>query len=149
MKHINLFILSFLFCLLLNGQEKKTYKIHTVAFYNLENLFDTINDPTKFDEASPMMELKINRESIYKKKVKNMARVISEIGLDVTNNSPAIIGVSETENRAVLEDLVNDSLLLKKTMVSFIIHHLMREALMSHYYTKKNYLSLSLKVVTN
>ncbi len=114
MKPISLFILSFSCCLFLNGQEKKTYKIHTVAFYNLENLFDTINDPTKFDEASPMMELKIDRESIYKKKVRNMARVISEIGLDVTNNSPAIIGVSEVENRAVLEDLVNDSLLIKK-----------------------------------
>tara|TARA_R110002049_G_scaffold278567_1_gene457353 strand:+ start:3896 stop:4942 length:1047 start_codon:yes stop_codon:yes gene_type:complete len=114
MKYINLFILSFLFCLLLSGQEKKTYKIHTVAFYNLENLFDTINDPTKFDEASPMMEIKTNRGVIYKKKVSNMARVISEIGLDVTNNSPAIIGVSEVENRAVLEDLVNDSLLLEK-----------------------------------
>ena len=86
---------------MLNGQEKKTYKIHTVAFYNLENLFDTINDPTKFDEASPMMELKTNRESSYKKKVRNMAHVISEIGLDVTNNSPAIIGVSEVENRAI------------------------------------------------
>tara|TARA_R110002111_G_scaffold262879_2_gene342646 strand:+ start:5635 stop:6717 length:1083 start_codon:yes stop_codon:yes gene_type:complete len=114
MRHITLFLLSFFFCFLLNGQEKKTYKIHTVAFYNLENLFDTINDPTKFDEASPMMELKTNRESSYKKKVRNMAHVISEIGLDVTNNSPAIIGVSEVENRAVLEDLVNDSLLIKK-----------------------------------
>lgn len=121
MKHINLLILSIFFCSFLNAQEKKAYKIHTVAFYNLENLFDTINDPTKFDEASPMMELKINRESIYKKKVKNMARVISEIGLDVTNNSPAIIGVSEVENRAVLEDLVNDSLLLKKNYG--IIHY--------------------------
>ena len=40
------------------GQEKKQYKIHTVAFYNLENLFDTINDPLKNDEASPIMELK-------------------------------------------------------------------------------------------
>lgn len=114
MKQINLFILSFLFCLLLNAQEKKTYKIHTVAFYNLENLFDPINDPTKFDEASPMMEIKANRDAIYRKKVKNMARVISEIGLDITNNSPAIIGVSEVENREVLEDLVNDSLLLEK-----------------------------------
>ena len=46
---------------------KKKFKIHTIAFYNLENLFDTINDPNKFDEASPMMELKTNRTEIYKK----------------------------------------------------------------------------------
>ena len=114
MKHLKLSILSFLLCLLINAQDKKTYKIHTVAFYNLENLFDTINDPNKLDEASPIMELKANKGAIYKNKVRNMARVISEIGLDVTNNSPAIIGVSEIENREVLEDLVNDSLLLEK-----------------------------------
>jgi exonuclease III len=114
MNQIKLLILCVLFCSVLNGQEKKTYKIHTVAFYNLENLFDTINDPNKFDEASPIMELKVNRQTIYETKVRNMARVISEIGLDVTKNAPAIIGVSEIENREVLEDLVNDSLLLDK-----------------------------------
>ena len=31
------------------AQEKKKFKVHTVGFYNLENLFDTINDTTKFD----------------------------------------------------------------------------------------------------
>jgi len=95
-------------------QEKKRFKIHTVAFYNLENLFDTINDPLKYDEASPMMELKANRSEVYKKKIKNMARVVASIGSDKSNNSPAIIGVCEIENRAVLEDLVNDPLLLGK-----------------------------------
>lgn len=43
-----------------------------------------------------------------------MADVISKIGVDIAYNSPAIIGVSEVENREVLEDLVNDSLLIKK-----------------------------------
>ncbi len=114
MKHLTLLLFTFYFSLLVNGQEKKTYKIHTVAFYNLENLFDTINDPNKFDEASPIMEIKANRKDVYSKKVKNMARVISEIGLDVTNNSPVIIGISEVENRTVLEDVINDSLLIEK-----------------------------------
>ncbi len=97
-----------------NAQEKKKFKIHTVAFYNLENLFDTINDPTKFDERSPMMEIKANRSEIYKKKIDNMARVIADIGYDDTKNSPAIIGVCEIENRDVLEDLVNHPLLISK-----------------------------------
>jgi len=110
---INVSILLLSACITTNAQEKK-FKIHTIAFYNLENLFDTINDPTKFDEASPMMELKTNRSKVYKKKVKNMARVIADIGAAVTNNTPAVIGVSEVENRDVLEDLVNDSLLLAK-----------------------------------
>ncbi|MGB0982231.1 MAG: endonuclease/exonuclease/phosphatase family protein [Winogradskyella sp.] len=96
------------------SQKEKRFKIHTVAFYNLENLFDTINDPLKYDEASPMMEIKTNRSKIYNKKVKNMARVIAGIGTDVTNNAPAVIGVCEIENRKVLEDVVNDPLLLGK-----------------------------------
>jgi hypothetical protein len=97
-----------------NAQEKKTFKIHTVAFYNLENLFDTINDTTRFDEASPIMEMKGDVQTIYKKKVHNMARVLSDIGEDVTHNSPVIIGVSEVENREVMEDVINDPLLLDK-----------------------------------
>jgi hypothetical protein len=96
------------------AQKEKRFKIHTVAFYNLENLFDTINDPLKYDEASPIMELKANRSEVYKKKIKNMARVVANIGSDMSNNSPAVIGVCEIENRDVLEDLVNDPLLLAK-----------------------------------
>lgn len=87
--------------------------MHTVAFYNVENLFDTINNPNKFDEASPIMELTFNREEIYTKKVQNMARVISEIGADVSKNTPVIIGLAEVENRQVIEDLANDPALLQ------------------------------------
>ena len=109
---IVIFVLAFLN---VNAQEKKKFKIHTVAFYNLENLFDTINDPTKYDEASPIMEMNASlRGEVYKNKVKNMARVVADIGADDTKNSPAIIGVSEVENRQVLMDLVNDPQLLAK-----------------------------------
>ena len=109
------FIMLFVFTFLsVNAQEKKKFKIHTIAFYNLENLFDTINDTTKFDEASPIMEMNTNREEVYEKKVHNMARVVSEIGADIAKNAPAIIGVSEVENRQVLVDLVNDPQLLHK-----------------------------------
>lgn len=116
MKHFKIqliiFFLSAFF--IINAQEKKKFKIHTLAFYNLENLFDTINDTTKFDEASPIMEMKSSREEAYKKKVHNMARVIADIGTDEAKNAPALLGVSEVENRSVLEDLVNDPLLLEK-----------------------------------
>lgn len=95
--------------------------MHTVAFYNLENLFDTVNDTTKLDERSPIMEMKADREGVYAKKVHNMARVISDIGVDVTGNTPAIIGVCEVENRQVLVDVVNDPLLLAKNYG--IIHY--------------------------
>ena len=116
MKKINYLIVVFLFFAFVNAnaQEKRKFKVHTVAFYNVENLFDTINNPNKFDEASPIMELNFNRGDIYKKKVQNMARVISEIGADVSKNAPVIIGLSEVENREVVEDLANDPALVTK-----------------------------------
>ena len=96
------------------AQEKRNFKIHTIAFYNVENLFDTINDVNKNDEASPIMEIKFNRSEIYKKKVENMASVIADIGTDLVNKSPSIVGLSEVENRNVIEDLLNNKHLLNK-----------------------------------
>lgn len=96
------------------AQEKK-FTIHTVAFYNLENLYDTINDPTINDEASPIMEAsEALRGDIYKKKLDNMAKAVADIGSEIANNSPAVIGVAEVENRQVLYDLVNHPALLNK-----------------------------------
>lgn len=110
------FLLIFNICfIVLYAQEEKNYKVNTIAFYNLENLYDTEDDTTRNDEASPMMEMGENlREGVYKQKLANMAKVISEIGENVTGTSPAIIGVSEIENRKVLEDLVNQEPLLNK-----------------------------------
>ena len=106
----NLFCYLLLFFLLFNdnqySQEKRNFKIHTIAFYNLENLFDTINDVNKNDEASPIMEMKFNRSNVYKKKISNMAKVISQIGYDYTKKSPSIVGICEVENLNVVQDLL-------------------------------------------
>lgn len=92
-----------------NPDAKKSYKIATVAFYNLENCFDPVDDPKKNDEASPIMDMPPSlREAAYKKKLANMAKVISQIGAKRAKNSPALIGLAEMENRKVLEDLVNE-----------------------------------------
>lgn len=96
----------FLFFFLNQSYGQKSYAIQTVAFYNLENLFDTINDTSKKDELSPMMEIKSNRKFIYKDKLSKLAGVLSEIGLQKNKMPPAIIGVAEAENRKVLEDLI-------------------------------------------
>lgn len=116
MRSLKLLLLLITFSLTFSAetQEDKKFKIHTIAFYNLENLFDTLNDPSKYDEASPIMEMaEANRAKVYEKKVKGMARVIAAIGKgEYSKNSPAIIGVCEIENRKVLEDVVNDPLLL-------------------------------------
>jgi endonuclease/exonuclease/phosphatase family metal-dependent hydrolase len=99
----------------------KEYSIRTIAFYNLENLFDTINDVHNNDEASPMMELKVNKSNVYWKKINNMAFVISQIGLEKAKTSPAIIGVAEIENYGVLEDLIKSEHLKSKNYQ--IIHY--------------------------
>ena len=111
MKLKNLILLFLVIGMSATAQEKKRYKINTVAFYNLENLFDTINDPNKQDEKSPIMDMSPReRGRIYPKKVANMAKVISQIGVDakLNKNAPAVIGVCEVENKSVLHDLIND-----------------------------------------
>jgi len=117
------YILGILIVISINSiaQEKRNFKIHTIAFYNVENLFDTINDVNKNDEASPIMEIKFNRSEIYNKKVNNMASVIADIGTDLVKKSPSIVGLCEVENRNVIEDLLKDKNLKDKNYE--IIHY--------------------------
>ncbi len=90
----------------------KKYKVQTIAFYNLENLYDTEDDPTINDEASPIMEMAEGlRADAYQKKLTSMARVIRKIGTDKAELPPAVLGICEIENRKVVEDLVNHPLL--------------------------------------
>ena len=96
------------------GQKPKSFTIRTIAFYNLENLFDTENDPEKNDEASPIMEIRENRKKIYNDKIDKLSEVILQIGKEKTKTSPAILGVAEIENKKVLEDLVASNKLKKK-----------------------------------
>ena len=96
------------------SQSEKEYKINTIAFYNVENLFDYEDDPITFDDDRTPDGADHWTQEIYEAKLLCMARVISEIGEDVTGTSPAIIGVSEIENRRVLEDLLNQNTLVKK-----------------------------------
>ncbi len=78
-----------------------------VAFYNLENLFDTIpNNPENRDlEFTPGGQRQWNGRK-YWEKVHNLAYAISQLTTRTTPYGPAILGVSEIENRSVLEDLV-------------------------------------------
>jgi hypothetical protein len=92
----------------------KQYKVKTIAFYNLENLYDIEDDITINDEASPIMEMAEGvRAEVYQKKLTSMARVMRKIGADKSQSAPSILGVCEVENRKVLEDLVNHPLLIE------------------------------------
>jgi len=83
-----------------------------IAFYNVENLFDTINSPGINDEEfTPQSPKKWNTRRYYEK-LDNIARVISEIGRDEgLPGGPHILGLSEIENFQVIEELVNHRLL--------------------------------------
>ena len=105
-KLISVFIVSFALSLGYAQHTQKQFKIRTVAFYNLENLFDTVNDTIKNDEASPIMEMKGDKEKVYRDKIDKLSHVISLIGQEKTKTSPSILGVAEVENKKVLEDLV-------------------------------------------
>ena len=105
------FVLSAIFQA--NAQSKK-YIVHTVAFYNLENLFDTINGTNNDEEWLPNGAQNWTGKK-YKKKLQNLSRVISEIGTtENPGNSPTLIGVCEIENRRVLEDLVKEPKMIDK-----------------------------------
>lgn len=122
--NLNLSHLLMLLCVTLTNktvaQEQTIYKVHTIAFYNLENLFDPLNDPLTFDDDRTPEGKDHWTETIYQKKLKSMANVIADIGKEVSGTAPTILGVAEIENRKVLEDLVNQPQLL--SMDFGIIH---------------------------
>ncbi len=83
-----------------NAWNKKEF---LAAFYNVENLFDTINDPlTNDDEFTPLSTKKWGRDR-YNEKVSQLAKVISEMG----QNRSMLLGLCEIENINVLRDLSN------------------------------------------
>ena len=95
------------------GQSKK-FRIHTLAFYNFENLFDTINDPETFDEDWTPKGSQYWTYEKYQKKLNNLSRVLSEIGSSENPEAPTFIGGCEIENRGVLEDLIRHPNLVDK-----------------------------------
>lgn len=103
------FNLLVLICFLLSGTvfpQQKRVSVYGIGFYNLENLFDTINNNGEYDkEFSPEGARRWNG-SKYWSKQNNMAYAISQMTKELSTQSLAVLGVSEIENRSVLEDLV-------------------------------------------
>ncbi len=86
------------------GKDQRNYELYCVAFYNIENLFDTI--PGKNDvEYTPTGSMQWDTKK-YNNKLRNMSYAISQIGKEYSPMGPSILGLCEVENKAVLEDLV-------------------------------------------
>jgi predicted extracellular nuclease len=86
----------------------KVNQVYTVAFYNLENLFDTKNDLNVLDDDFTPSGKKHWSYRRYKNKIKKIANVISLLGNKKSFFTPAIVGVAEVENKKVLEDLLQN-----------------------------------------
>lgn len=93
-------------CCVLASFPPKTFQVLTVAFYNVENLFDTFDDPqTLDDDRTPTGKDHWTQEH-YIHKIGNLARVITAIGQSVTNTAPVLVGLAEVENLQVINDLI-------------------------------------------
>ena len=103
MKRILLILLLFL--LVASGVDAQQRKEYVMGFYNLENLFDIYDDPVKNDEEYLPDGKNKWTEVKYRKKLQNMAKVIRSMKED-NGVWHSVLGVSEIENRLVLEDLV-------------------------------------------
>ena len=95
------------------SQTKKEYKVISIAFYNVENLFDTENNPFTFDDDFTPEGDDAWTDEKYNDKLQKLAGVIAEIGFETTKQAPAILGICEVENLKVLEDLINEPELKK------------------------------------
>lgn len=80
-----------------------------VMFYNVENLFDTIDDPRHNDNDFLPAGAFLWDGVKYKQKIRNLARVIERFAR--RHEAPVIVGLAEVENDRVLRDLTGEGLL--------------------------------------
>src|SRR5690606_22540214 len=111
-KKLSILIIT-LFLLVSNATaQKKNYSVNAIAFYNVENLFDTLDDPKINDEDFLPNGAYNYTEKIYLKKLQNLESVIVNLANDKESKfnipgGPAIIGLAEIENKEVIEALIN------------------------------------------
>ncbi|HWY37199.1 MAG TPA: endonuclease/exonuclease/phosphatase family protein [Bacteroidia bacterium] len=106
--YIFLTVLLFL-CITFRAQElDKNKKYHSVGvgFWNVENFYDTLNDPIKNDEDWLPTGANLWDSKKYYTKLDHLSDVISQLGTEVTPDGVAVMGLCEIENIHVLNDLV-------------------------------------------
>jgi exonuclease III len=96
---------------------------YRIMFYNVENLFDTYNDPSTNDDEFTPEGSKNWSAYRYQKKLNDIARVIIAAG---EWNAPAVVGLCEIENFQVLLDLTTNTPL--KPLGYQIVHENSKDA---------------------
>lgn len=87
----------------------------TIAFYNLENLFDVTNDPSTLDDDFTPNGIKKWTRKRYKKKLHKLAKTITKLGRQTSGMNPVLVGIAEVENKSVIEDLLKAGPLKKSS----------------------------------
>jgi len=98
--------LSAVFCLalsVLRGQQAER-----IMFYNVENLFDTVDDPLTLDDEFTPRGTKHWTKARYIVKLQKLAEAVDSVG---GQKWPLLIGLAEVENRKVLEDFITKTVL--------------------------------------
>lgn len=107
-----IFSLLLLFITISACAQKKA-EVYPIAFYNVENLYDTVKDKDVDDEEFTPQSKKQWTNDKYTKKLNNLAFVISKLGKKENTDGAVIIGLAEVENKKVLNDLVKRNSIAK------------------------------------
>lgn len=98
---------------------KQKDNIYTVAFYNVENLFDIKNNPlTLDDDFTPLGRRHWNKRR-YKNKIRKLSTVIAQLGRQKSLYPPVVVGLVEVENARVVQDLIAHKN-LRNTMYRYV-----------------------------
>src|SRR5688572_3489111 len=113
MKKFLLYLFFFAVDFTCTAQDEKSVKPQRICigFWNVENLYDTIDDPLKNDdEFTPSGDLGWTSER-YHKKIGNLSRAIAGMGTEDLTEGLVLLGLCEVENISVLNDLIRSPLL--------------------------------------
>ncbi|WP_372756323.1 endonuclease [Mariniflexile sp.] len=92
------------------SEEKSVrHDLQTIAFYNLENLFDYYDDSRTYDNDFLPIAIKKWTPKRYENKLHKLSFAISNIGKKETGKHPAIVGIAEVENAKNIQDLIKIS----------------------------------------
>jgi len=96
--------------------QKGNFHPSVIGFYNLENFYDTVNNPNVDDEEFLPNSQRHYDTHVFLDKVERLSSVVSQMGTDINPDGLALLGVAEIENDTVLNALVNHKFLKNRNL---------------------------------
>ncbi|HQW47312.1 MAG: endonuclease/exonuclease/phosphatase family protein [Bacteroidetes bacterium] len=109
-------IVLLLCCVSFHYLQAQQKPVTAIGFYNLENYYDTINDPNTDDDEFTPNGANAYSPKVFIKKIENLATVIAQMGTEKTPDGVSFLGVAEIENEFVLKTLCAHPLLKSRNM---------------------------------